>query len=130
MFEASPELLNYIAAFIGIFFAVVFRTLEPYFQKLQENPDMAFRWIFVVNAVISGVGTGVVILLAFPMPEVETWKMIIIAFVFAYTGDDLLNTIMKGKGTTTLRYTTKNEKLLKKVEKLEDIENRVDTLTK
>jgi len=119
MFEASPEMLSYISAFIGIFLAIVIRTLWPYLQKLEENPGMAFRWIFVVNAMMSGFVASIAMILAFPMPNEPFWKIMILAFTFAFTTNEFLNLYMKGKGTATVNYATKEVRKQRKIIKLE-----------
>lgn len=120
MFEVSNETLNYVAAFLGIFLAISWRTLSPYFQKLEENPLMAFRWIFVVNALLAGLGTSLVLLLAFQMPNENPIRIFLIAFSIALSGNELVNNYNKGKGTKTLRYTSKSDRKQLKIQRLQN----------
>lgn len=132
----TPEMVNYLIAFIGIFLGVLIRTLLPYMQKLQETPDIAFQWQYVVTAMLSGVGTSIGLILIFDIPTEPVHQIFVTAIAFSYFGEEILNSIMKAKGITTVKHRTTSEvkqlKLNKEKreleEKIEEIDNDLDSL--
>lgn len=134
----TPEMVNYLIAFVGIFIGVLIRTLLPYLQKLQETPDIAFQWRFLVTAVLSGFGTAIGLMLIFDIPTEPVHQIFITAIAFSYFGEEILNSIMKAKGIKTVNYRTTTEvkqlKLNKEKRELEEkikvIEYDLDSLDK
>jgi len=119
MIEISPEITNYIITFVGIFLGVFLRTILPYLQKLNENPGMIFQWRYVATAFISGFGTTTGLILIFDIPETSLVQLFMMAVAFSYFGEDLLNSIMKAKGTKTIKVATKQERIEAKIKKLQ-----------
>jgi hypothetical protein len=118
-----------IYVLIGIIAAVIWRTLYPYLQKLQENPGTPFDLRYILIALFTSAATAFII---FPtiLPGIDISgatpvTIIAIAFFAAYTAQDIGTAASKGKTSTTLKNTvigikfaSKEERITKKIDEL------------
>lgn len=114
------ELVTMLFTVLGIGIGNIARTLLPYLQKLQDEPDIAFNWKYVLTALFSGGITALVIYPLFATSETVWWKVMIAAITFAWASNDIINNYSKGKGTTTIKVATTEDVKLNKIKKLED----------
>jgi len=84
-----------LIAFIGIISGIVFRTLLPYFKKLEENPDLPFEVRYITTAVMSGIVAAIFIYPTFVIPEETMFLVFISAVVFAWGANDIVNKMIK-----------------------------------
>lgn len=91
----DQELLIYALAFTGIFTGVLTRTILPYMQKLEENPELKFRKIYVFNAVISACITSVILMKTYDVTMGSPEDVFIMGLLFALAVDEGIIRFMK-----------------------------------
>jgi hypothetical protein len=116
----NSEDVRILVAILGIAIGTSGRTLLPYFQKLSDNPDVAFNWRYVLTALFSAGITALIVLPLFTTMETVWYKILIAAVTFAWASNDIMNNYSKGKGTTTIKIATKTELAENKIKKLEE----------
>lgn len=84
-----------LIAFIGIAFGTIWRTLLPYFKKLETNPDLGFEVRYIITAVMSGILTAIFIYPTFVIPEETIFLVFISAVIFAWGANDIVNKMIK-----------------------------------
>lgn len=93
MIEISPEII----AFLGILVACVMRTVLPYMKKyLETNGDITFSLEYVisfVSIVCIGFVATILLLPTFTIPEGSELYIFAVAFVFAWTSNDIINRV-------------------------------------
>lgn len=85
-----------LVALLGVILAVLGRTILPYLKKVHEDPSVTFDWGYLGTMFFSGVVSAVVLYPTFVMPgNLEWWNVFIVAFIFAWTANDVTNRIAK-----------------------------------
>jgi hypothetical protein len=83
-------------ALIGIVLGLIGRTLIPYFKKVNEDPNIDFDGQYVLTMIFSGVVTAIFVFPLFVIPEEsEPLKLLVMAFIFAWTANDVTNRLSK-----------------------------------
>jgi hypothetical protein len=105
---SSEWLTAELVAFVGVLLGVLYRTIAPYLKILKENPDMPFDRKFIVTAIITFIESFFVTLLIFntlPADVILTstglFATLLLAFSWAYTGNDIINTLIGGTSSKT-----------------------------
>ena len=88
--------LNYVLAFAGVFTGIFIRTILPYIQKLEENPELKFRKVYLLNAAVTAVITAVTMMKLYTITHGSPEDVFIMALLFSFAVDEGLIRIMKG----------------------------------
>ena len=106
----------YMWAYAGIVIGLAARTIIPYMQATQDDPELAFQWRYLGTALLSGVFTGFVMMPLFDIPQAQPWQVFGLAVAFAYEANNAANRRVEKYGS--VKMVSKEERLQRKIEKL------------
>ena len=81
----------WVWAYLGIVIGIALRTIIPYIQQVQMDPNTIFEWKYIGTAFLSAFSNAIFLMPLYTIPEADYWQILFLAALFAYTTNELIN---------------------------------------